>query len=260
MAHLRCDFFSDVLGLCTSMTVLLPQRASTQIGLTSRAGDGDPAVLYLLHGLSDDDTAWVRNTSIERYVAPLGLAVIMPQVHRSFYTDEALGNRYWTFLSEELPAIVEAFFRVSTQREDTFVAGLSMGGYGAMRWSLRHPDRFGAAASLSGALDLAARQFNEDWRRTRPGLVELLFGDRDITGSDDDLLALVARADPSAMPPLYVCCGTGDELMPENERFVAECRDRGIATTVDFGPGEHDWAYWDAGIRDIVNWLPVRPI
>src|SRR5258705_10079650 len=135
MAHIRCDFFSDVLGLSTSMTVILPQRTQAQIGLSGAAGAEPPPVLYLLHGLSDDDTIWLRRTSIERYVAPLGLAVIMPQLQRSFSLDEAHGNRYWTFLSDELPAIVESFFRVSHRREDTFVAGLSMGGYAAMKWA-----------------------------------------------------------------------------------------------------------------------------
>src|SRR6478752_8532516 len=133
MALMRCDFFSEVLGLSTSMTVILPQSTSGQIGMTGTERDGPPPVLYLLHGLSDDDTTWLRRTSIERYVAPLGLAVVMPQVHRSFYTDEAYGGRFWTFVSEELPALVSELFRVSTAREDTFVAGLSMGGYGALK-------------------------------------------------------------------------------------------------------------------------------
>ena len=121
-------------------------------------------MLYLLHGLSDDDTIWLRRTSIERYVAPLGLAVVMPQVHRSFYTDEAHGNRYWTFLSEELPELVHHFFRLSRRREDTFVAGLSMGGYGALKWALREPERFAAAASMSAAADVAGMQAHGDWR------------------------------------------------------------------------------------------------
>src|SRR5215208_1166391 len=128
MALLRCDVFSEALSLSTSMTVILPQPTTTRIGTTGGAGDDPPPVLYLLHGLSDDDTIWLRRTSIERYVAPLGLAVVMPQVHRSFYTDQAYGGRYWTFLSEELPALVADWFRVSDRREDTFVAGLSMGG------------------------------------------------------------------------------------------------------------------------------------
>ena len=151
MALLRCDFFSETLGLSTSMTVILPQQTSGQIGMTGATAAEIP-VLYLLHGLSDDDTIWSRRTSIERYVAPLGLAVVMPQVHQSFYSDEVHGLPFWTFLTEELPALVSGFFHVSTRREDTFVAGLSMGGYGAMKWALRQPDRFAAAASLSGAL------------------------------------------------------------------------------------------------------------
>src|SRR3712207_9322757 len=100
------------------MTVLLPQRTSTQIGLSGAVrGDAHPT-LYLLHGLSDDDTVWVRRTSIERYVAPLGLAVVMPQVQRSFYADMACGNRYWTFLTEELPELVRSFFRLSARSEE----------------------------------------------------------------------------------------------------------------------------------------------
>src|SRR6478609_11942097 len=163
MAHLRCDFYSEALGLSTAMTVILPQQTSTQIGMTGAAAAGPPPVLYLLHGLSDDDTIWLRRTSIERYVAELGLAVVMPQVHRSFYTDEAYGGRYWTFLSEELPALVSSFFRVSERREDTFVAGLSMGGYGALKWALREPARFAAAASMSGAVDVAGMQTQGVW-------------------------------------------------------------------------------------------------
>ena len=146
------------------MTVVLPQATSSQIGLTGETTGGDAPVLYLLHGLSDDDTIWLRRTSIERYAAPLGLAVVMPQVARSFYTDEAHGNRYWTFLSEELPQLARSFFHLSDRREDTFVAGLSMGGYGALKWALHRPGRFAAAASLSGALDLVAVS-QDEWRK-----------------------------------------------------------------------------------------------
>src|SRR5207248_9658561 len=149
-----CDFFSDVLEVSTSMTVLLPQQTQAQIGMAGVAA-GPPPVLYLLHGMSDDHTTWQRRTSIERYAAGLGLAVVMPAVHRSFYADEVHGHRYWTFLAAELPALVSQFFRVSDRPGDTFVAGLSMGGYGALKWALREPGRFAAAASMSGVLDIA---------------------------------------------------------------------------------------------------------
>ena len=260
MALVRCDFYSEALRLNTSMTVILPQETSSQIGIRGAAHGAEPPVLYLLHGLSDDDSVWLRRTSIERYVAPLGLAVVMPQVHRSFYADEVNGHRYWTFLSEELPALVHRFFRLSERSRDTFVAGLSMGGYGALKWALRYPGRFAAAASLSGALDLAERQ------RSRgtfddPQLIDRIFGPRPVGGTDDDLYHLLDRDGlaATALPRLYVCCGSEDVLYPQNVRFRDACRDKGIELTVDFGPGEHEWGYWDTKIQDVLAWLPLRP-
>lgn len=254
MALLRCDFFSDVLELSTSMTVILPQSTAAQIGLSGSAGSGPFPTLYLLHGLSDDDTIWLRRTSIERYVATLGLAVVMPQVNRSFYADEVHGNRYWTFLSEELPAVAGSFFRLSDRREDTFVAGLSMGGYGALKWALRQPERFAAAASLSGALDVAGLR-SGGWR---PDLVDQIFGAHPLAGTRDDLVWLLEQADVSALPNLYVGSGTEDEVIEGNRTFVAAAEERGVALTVDFGPGEHEWGYWDRTIQDVLAWLPVR--
>jgi putative tributyrin esterase len=257
MALVRCDFFSDVLGVSTSMTVVLPQATSSQIGLTGAAGRGDAPTLYLLHGLSDDDTIWLRRTSIERYAAPLGLAVVMPQAGRSFYTDEAHGNRYWAFLSEELPALVRSFFHLSDRREDTFVAGLSMGGYGAVKWALRHPDRFAAAATLSGAVDVVGLERLEH-EPEREKLWHTVFGGRPIEGTDDDLFHLLEIVDPARAPRLYVGCGTGDRLLAHNERFRDAARARGFDVTDDFRPGEHEWGLWDATIQDVLRWLPVR--
>ncbi|MCW3815108.1 esterase family protein [Micromonospora sp. DR5-3] len=256
MARIRCDFFSEALGMGTSMTVLLPERAATQIGMAGSVTVGDPPVLYLLHGLSDDDTIWTRRTSIERYVAPLGLAVVMPQAGRSFYTDEAHGNRYWTFLSEELPRVCHSFFRLSDRRADTFVAGLSMGGYGAVKWALREPGRFAAAASLSGALDVSRRRAHPT-SPVNPAVWHTVWGDREVTGTDDDTVALLERAGDD-LPALYVACGTEDFLYEDNVRFVDTARRRGTPVTVDFSPGDHDWAYWDAKIQDVLAWLPLR--
>ncbi len=256
MALLRCDFFSDVLELSTSMSVILPQGSTRQIGMAGAAGADAPPVLYLLHGLSDDDTTWSRRTSIERYVAPLGLAVVMPQVHHSFYTDQVHGLRYWTFLTEELPSIVDRFFRVSSRREDTFVAGLSMGGYGAMKWALRQPERFAAAASLSGSLGLSDQHGGGDpWFRA---LLDRTFGDLPMNGSNDDVMHLIRSADPSTVPALLAACGTEDFLYGETSQFVAACAERGVDLTVDIGPGDHEWDYWDTAIQRVLAWLPLK--
>jgi S-formylglutathione hydrolase FrmB len=259
MALVRCDFFSDVLGFSTSMTVILPQTTTGQIGMTGRAGragggDGFPT-LYLLHGLSDDDTTWLRRTSIERYVAELGLAVVMPAAHRSFYCDEYYGRPYWTFLSEELPRVAGGFFRLSDRREDTFVAGLSMGGYGAFKWALRRPDRFAAAASLSGALDVAARLYQPP-RSEDPLMWDRILGGRPLADTPDDLFYLLATVEQP--PPLYLCCGTDDVVYDDNVRFADACRQGGVPLETQLGPGAHEWAYWDAKIQDVLAWLPLR--
>jgi putative tributyrin esterase len=253
MALVRCDFFSEVLEMGTSMTVLLPRTGEAQIGVAagSTARDEGFPLLYLLHGLSDDSSAWLRYTSIERYAAPLGLAVVMPEVQRSFYADEAHGGRYWTFLSEELPSVVESFFRVSRRRENTFVAGLSMGGYGALKWALRQPERFSAAASLSGAVDLVALQREGD----RAELFERVFDGS--VGRGDDLFALLAAADVDTLPSMYVGCGTEDHLFDGNVRWVDAATAEGVDVHVDLRPGDHEWGLWDATIQDVLAWLPL---
>jgi S-formylglutathione hydrolase FrmB len=255
MALVHCDFFSDVLGLSTSMTVILPQSTSGQIGMSGGASAGDSPVLYLLHGLSDDHTIWTRRTSIERYVAPLGLAVVMPRVDRSFYLDEAHGNKYWTFLSEELPEVVRGFFRISRRREDTFVAGLSMGGYGALKWALTEPHRFAAAASLSGAVDLAGLHALGEWR---PDLRDEVFGDEPVADTPNDLYRLLAELDPNAAPALSICCGTEDFLIESNRTFADALQAKGLPIAADFGPGDHEWGYWDSRIQDVLAWLPLK--
>lgn len=258
MALVTCRFFSDTLGISTSMTVILPQQTRAQIGLNNVSAWKKHPTLYLLHGLSDDDTIWTRRTSVERYAAELGIAVVMPNVHRSFYTDMEYGGAYWTFLTEELPVVARSFFPLSEAREDNFVAGLSMGGYGAFKWALRHPDKFAAAGSFSGALDIAARmkandaQFEEIFR--------LVFGNRPIEGTDVDLLELLKRRSLSGsqLPALYQCCGTEDFLYDNNTVFRDTCKQYGLPLTYEEGPGKHNWAYWDEHIQRFLQWMPLK--
>lgn len=261
MALIECRFYSDTLGLSTSMTVILPQQTTTQIGMSNTVRESAlHPTLYLLHGLSDDDSIWLRRTSIERYVADMGLAVVMPSVHRSFYTDMAWGGRYWSFISEELPALARSFFPLSPEREDNFVAGLSMGGYGAMKLGLRRPDAYVAAASLSGALDMAHNYINEEDPSVKSKEYKMIFGTEDIAGTDEDLLSLLTKVDAASGPKplLYQCCGTEDFLYADNQRFREACKATSLSLTYEEGPGTHEWGYWDAKIQDVLKWLPLK--
>jgi S-formylglutathione hydrolase FrmB len=252
MALLTCDFFSEALEVGTSMTVLLPQATEGQVGVASVETEQDAfPVLYLLHGLSDDHTSWLRYSSIERYAAAAGLAVVMPAVGRSFYADEVGGHPYWTFLSEELPEIVESFFRVSQRRQDTFVAGLSMGGYGAVKLALTRPERFAAAASLSGALDVVSLSAEPE----RLDYFDRVFGGT--PGPGDDLFALLAKATADALPPLHLSCGAEDPLADHSRRFATAVSAAGVSVTTDYRTGTHEWALWDAVIQDVLDWLPL---
>lgn len=137
MALLQVDFFSEVLGMCTQMSVILPQRTRRQIGMTGAVREGKYPAVFLLHGMTDDHTTWCRRTSIERYVSELGIAVVMPEVHLGWYTDTKYGMRYQTYISRELPGICREFFpNISERKEDILAAGVSMGGYGAWKAAL----------------------------------------------------------------------------------------------------------------------------
>ncbi len=258
MALINCDFSSESLGLACSMTVILPQNTTTQIGMTGVAIKKKHPVLYLLHGMSDDHTIWLRRTSIERYVASMGLAVVMPAVHRSFYTDMASGPKYWTFLSEELPKIVQSFFPISDKRQDTFAAGLSMGGYGAFKLGLRQPERFAAVASLSGALDVASLYGR--WGKPKSQESASIFGEK-LNNTDNDLVYLSAKLAKSTKPKpmFYQCCGTEDFLYGDNVKFRDHLQKLGtFKLHYDEGPGVHEWGFWDANIQKVLKWLPLK--
>lgn len=258
MALIKCDFFSDSIGMSSSMHVILPQQSKTQIGMDSaKALQNKFPCLLLLHGLSDDDSIWLRRTSIERYVASMGIAVVMPNVHRSFYTNMKHGGNYWDFISDELLSIARSFFPLSDKREDNFVAGLSMGGYGAFKLALRKPESFCAAASLSGALDMVThlKEDESDLHST----LELVFGtDNDIAGTEDDLLTSANKVAASNMQPaLYQWCGTEDFLYEDNIRFRDHVLKAGLNLTYEEGPGVHNWDYWDIQIQRVLEWLPI---
>ncbi|HOB19184.1 MAG TPA: alpha/beta hydrolase family protein [Candidatus Atribacteria bacterium] len=253
MAFIQCDFFSEVLGLSCSMNVILPQdpRARQEPG----SSNGRYKTLWLLHGLSDDHTIWMRRTSIERYADAKGLAVVMPAVNRSFYTDMARGLKYFTFVSEELPRIARSFFPLSDRREDNFVAGLSMGGYGAFKLALSFPDRYAAGASLSGAVDIA-----EVVSRLDNGEMANIFGDTSkVKGTEHDLFYLAEKvaASKGPKPRLYQCCGTEDFLYASNIKFRDFVSRLDLDYTYEEGPGVHEWGYWDKMIQRVLDWLNV---
>ncbi len=256
MALLHVDFFSDVLGMCVEMDVILPERTRGQIGMEGRATGEKYPTLYLLHGMSDDHTIWQRRTSIERYASEYNLAVVMPSTQLGWYTDMACGPKWFTYISDELPRICRSFFpNMSDKREDTFAAGLSMGGYGAMKMGLRAPDTFSQGASLSGGLDAYACSNPEQ------GLWRDIFGEKEqIPGSFNDLFAAAKelKASGKALPHIFMWCGTEDFLYDQNIRMRDALSSLDYDLTYTETTGDHQWKYWDREIQNVLKWLPLK--
>ncbi|NFG63366.1 alpha/beta hydrolase family protein [Clostridium sp. CMCC3677] len=257
MALITCNFYSDVLEISTTSIVIIPEQKKED----GKVGEVDILkkypTLWLLHGLSDDASAWTRHSSIERYANERGIAVVMPQVHRSFYTDMCYGSSYWTFLTIELPKKMRHFFPLSCQREDNFVAGLSMGGYGAYKWAFNHPNFFSATASLSGVVDIKNFPNNKDVQMKD---FDLIYGNHKIEGTKNDLYYLIREENIEALSHLnvYQCCGTEDFLYEDNIKFRDNIKHKLPNYIYSEGPGSHEWNFWDYQIKKIINWLPLK--
>jgi len=255
----QINFSSDVLVTRCTVNVMLPQRRP---GNPQDIYHPPFRVLYLLHGYSDDQTAWQRWSSIERYAEGLNLAVLMPAAQNSFYTDMAHGGKFFTFLTEELPAVVHDLFPLSSERTDTFVAGLSMGGYGAFKLALSLPDRYAAAASLSGAVDIAKVVEQNDDPENNAWLVTMqnIFGDLEkVPNGPNDLFALARKVSQSGIKPrLFQYCGTEDFLYQDNLRLRDFIRPLGFDYTYEETPGDHSWNYWDRMIEKVLAWLNLK--
>ena len=260
MALMHVNFFSDTLGMAVDMDAIIPQAAGEQKDLKIAADGGPYKTLYLLHGMSDNQTIWQRRTSIERYAAELGLAVIMPSTQLGWYTDMHHGLKWWTYISDELPKICRKFFPLSDKREDTFAAGLSMGGYGAAKLGLGAGETFSYVASLSGALDIGTMFDTPELTDDNKTFWYNIFGSAEnFKNSDNDLLALaVKRKEKGMMPKIYQWCGTEDFLYQQNLTFRDHARKLGYDLTYEDGPGDHQWKYWDSIIQRVLEWLPIK--
>jgi putative tributyrin esterase len=207
-------------------------------------------VLYLLHGLSDDASAWQRYTSIETYAADYGLVVVMPSAGRSFYTDQPNGQNYFSYLTEELPRYLEDVFGLKPKREDTLIAGNSMGGYGAFKAALLHPEMYAAAASFSGVLSLAVLNALPD--DPRKAEFALLFGDLDkLSGGEHDPAMWLEKAakDPEKLPRLFISTGTQEDIHLLSVMFNSACESAGVRVDYREEDAGHVWPFWDEEIQ-----------
>ena len=237
MAKISAVIDSDALQFRTHLEVIIPQQPT-------------PAtkVLYLLHGLSDDCTVWGRNTRIHHFAEKHNYTVIMPEVQRSFYSDMTHGSKYFTYVAHELPQTVERLFNVRHTRENTFVAGLSMGGYGAAKCALSRPDFYAAGASFSGAVDMRSHIEKAKAERIQISSfpeVYAILGEALIFPDNAGLFHLANNIPLDSRPRLLITCGDKDFLLEDNRRFDAHLQTLNYGHKYMEWPGEHNWDFWE---------------
>lgn len=246
MAVITLDFSSIQLKMSTLVTLVIPDSIRMDgVPLSKRK------VLWLLHGLSDDGTAWLRRTAVEEYAEKHRFVLVMPSAGRSFYCDGVLGQNYFTHITEELPQYLSLIFGLSRKKEDNFIAGNSMGGLGAAKIALTHPERYAAIASFSGLLDLEPMLpiLNDEIRTEFPFLLPAL---DDIKHSPLNPPALLDAERDKALK-IYIACGLQDDLLPTNYTFKQRADTLGINARYVFEDGAHDWAFWDRHIKAFIN-------
>lgn len=250
MALFHSCFFSDVLGMQSRAEVILPDRLE----------EGRPLpTLYLLHGLSDDETIWCRHTCLELYARGYYLAVVMPNAHRSFYLDSDNGHtKYYTYITEELPKLMESFFPLAKERKHRFIAGLSMGGYGAFKCALGRPDLYAAAASFSGVLDFSKAVDNWDYLQTIVGKETTNSAPNNLFITAEELINKAKSNSDIQIPKLYQECGTEDFLYQHNIDFRDFALRMGLPLEYHERPGTHNWEFWNECIRKTLAWLPLQ--
>lgn len=263
MALIQVNFLSKSLMRTVPLNVILPVDKLTFPGMPERE-DKPFKTLYLLHGIFGNYTDWVSGTNIQRWAEEKDLAVVMPSGDNMFYVDqEAAHNYYGELIGQELVEITRKMFPLSHKREDTFIAGLSMGGYGAIRNGLKYHDTFGYIGGLSSAMlidGLEDRTNEVPFFIDGKDFAESFFGDLSkVKESDKNPEWLVKKLieEQAELPKMYLACGTEDSLLAPNQKFRDFLRASGVDVTYEEGPGNHEWDFWNRYIKKVIDWLPL---
>lgn len=247
------QFRSTLIGKTLPYSVVLPPdyRASR----TTRY-----PVLYLLHGFAGHYSDWLTRTNVADYASKYRLIIVAPEGNDGWYTDSATiaADKYESYFMKELMPDVQKRFRTIESRYGRGVAGLSMGGYGALKFGIKSPGMFVFAGSTSGALDAPS------WTKEEPkdigALRDSLFSVFGPPGSETrkannifEMVKGMSAARAAGLPFLYFDCGAEDFTFKSNPEFAALLREKKIPHEFRQLPGNHNWAYWDQQVQEILK-------
>ena len=255
MALIQVNYLSQALFRMVPLNVILPvDRFDADTNRYLNGKERKYKTLYLLHGLLGNYTDWVSQTRIQKWAEEKDLAVVMPSGDNSFYFNSRTPwNDYGTFIGEELVEITRRMFPLSDKWEDTFIAGLSMGGFGALRNGIVYSETFSHVAGLSSAVHI----FEDTSEEANIGLFDNIEAaartDKNPWVAVEEMLSNRRR-----IPKFYMACGTKDDLMLANVSFRDYLQEKGLDVTWDEENFGHDWDFWDSQIKKVLDWLPLR--
>ena len=264
MSFFEGTIYSKTLHMDTKLGVILPQDSRPHLDgiLKNRLKPRKiPKTLILLHGLTDSASVWWRRTSIERYAEEYDIAVIMPEVYKSFYENMKYGENYFTYISEEVPELCSELFHISVKPDDLMIAGLSMGGYGALKCALTYPGRYYACGAFSSGCDVKMFQKMEsDITITGPAkgfykTCQAIWGENVDIPDHDDAYCLASGLGESAKNlRIYQTCGRQDSLYEANQRLRTILEKAGLKEYYyEDWDGDHEWGYWDVAIQKFLK-------
>lgn len=256
---LRGSVYSKILEMETGIAFLLPRPPDA----------GRPAkVAYLLHGLGGNSGSWLDRTLLSVYAKEKDILFVMPEVGRSFYTDMKYGQRFFSYIADELPDICARTFRISAERADTAVFGGSMGGYGALKVALSRPERYGFCCPIASACLYLGEQIEEVAGYGSMEIItqylgaqlvrdfQAILGTSFAVGDRERVTSLARAVPPELRPRIYSACGAEDDLARINRRFRDEMAALGYAITYEEWAGGHDWLFFDGALRrGLESWL-----
>ncbi len=264
MALIQMNLLSQSLMRTVPVNVILPADKMLFPGMKQRE-DKPYQTLYLLHGVFGNYTDWITGTRIQRYAQEHDLAVVMPSGDNAFYLDHPRrGDNYGEFIGKELVSLTRKIFPLSKRREDTFIGGLSMGGYGALRNGLKYQETFGYILVLSSALVLeeaVQRTEDDSFLLNSKAYAQECFGNLEQALESDvnpKYIVKQLKKQGAPLPKIYMACGSEDGLKGVNREFASFLKENGAEVFYEEGPGGHDWDFWDAYIKKGIEWLPAE--
>jgi S-formylglutathione hydrolase FrmB len=210
-------------------------------------------VIYLLHGLYGHFSNWTDKTEIATYAAKYRFIIVMPEGNDGWWTDSATvpNDRYESYIVRELIPEIDRTYRTITDRDHRFIAGLSMGGYGAIKFGLKYSDIFSLVGSFSGAFDATRR--TEKTGNKYPSIPIVYGPEGSKTRANNDIFAMVSSVSVDKMPFIYFDCGTEDPFVSVNREFAALLADKRVPHEFRELPGKHEWPYWDQQVQEFLR-------